>query len=90
MRVLASVLLLSSLSGCVGIYTTDAIESKYHSCLAEFDPLAGFSLAHWESVCDIGRKGAYEYRLSASRFIPAFPGQGGGSGKDTTHVFIVY
>ena len=91
MQILASVALLSSLlSGCVGIYTTDAIESKYHSCLAEFNPQAGYAYAHWEAVCDIGRKGAYDYRLSARRFIPTYPGHGGGSGKGTTHVFIAY
>jgi len=73
-QVLASVLLIGSLSGCLGQYRGEHIEAAYHSCLDAFQPLRGVRASDWDAMCERTRQAAYDYGLSVRRFAPQLQG----------------
>jgi hypothetical protein len=73
-QVLASVLLLGSLTGCLGQFSSEHIEEAYHRCLAKLPTLADYQAVQWRLICEGNRRAAYDYRLSASRFVPQLQG----------------
>ena len=90
MRIMAAVALLaSSLAGCVGHFASEHIELRYHRCLADFQPLTGVKVVQWEAMCEGTRRADYDYRLSARRFVPAYPHGTGGSCEGCTQRVIV-
>jgi hypothetical protein len=91
-QVLASVLLLGTLTGCLGQFKGEHIEAAYHRCLDEFRPLKGIQFQQWEAMCEQTRRAAYDYRLSVRRFVPQFPSseKGGATGyRPPTQVIIM-
>jgi len=90
MRLLSAVVLLTgSLVGCVGDFTTEHIEARYHRCLDSFQPLSGVNAVAWDKDCANVRALDYDYRLSARRFVPAYPHGTGGSCEGCTQRVIV-
>jgi len=92
MRIMVSVALLaSSLAGCVGHFASEHIESRYHRCLEDFQPLTGVKVAQWDALCEDTRRADYDYRLSARRFVPTYPHNSTGSSCEgcTQRVIVV-
>jgi hypothetical protein len=83
MRLLTAVVLLTgSLAGCVGDFTTERIEARYHRCLSN----TGYDRAMLERLCERNRAFDYDYRLSLRR---AFPDNGAGGTGVPIQVYTV-
>mgnify|MGYP001576969564 CR=1 FL=1 len=77
MRVLAAVLLLTgSLAGCVGNFTNERIDARYHSCMAHWEPERDSYTAR-VNLCEDNRQYDLDYRTSLRRFTMDITGGGG-------------
>jgi hypothetical protein len=78
MRLVAVVLLTSSLAGCVGAFTNEAIEGRYQTCMTSpFKvPLSADQVAWFHQRCADNRAFDYDYRFSLRRLVPEIPAGG--------------
>ena len=67
---LSSLFLITSLTGCVGQFTTENIEARYRQCLSTTD----IERQTLEQICADDRAYDYDYRVSLRRMFSGAPG----------------